>query len=144
MNSYSKAISRNEVIYFFRGKGDYFSPDRDREGEHDFSFTSFNIFSFCKEIGEGKFYEQLNKDLLKYCRTMNFTIEDLNIIVAIIWTYYYFKNEENRFVNEWKIDGEIIDWIRKAHSKFELNNTEIRKINSMIQQLSDRFGFRLI
>ena len=61
MNYYRKAIEQDRVIDFFRGEGEYFEADRERQGIYNFSFTSYAIMGYGIECGESILYKKLNE-----------------------------------------------------------------------------------
>lgn len=143
MNYYSKAIKQNEVFDFFRGKGEYFDADLDREGSHNFSFTSYNVMGYGTENGESTLYQQLDKDLLKYINLPDFSLDDLKIIIGLIWVYFLFRKEDHTFKTDWIISSELIDKIHRKIVFFEEAHENSEDLNRMISSLSDRFDFHI-
>jgi hypothetical protein len=135
MNIYKKAIEKNEVICFLRGNGEYFEKDRDREGKHDYSFTTFHIMGYALEINESIFFDQLNKNLLEYISLNDFNIQDSRNILSIIWVYCLFK-DENKIHSNWIIDKNVIKKI--------LDNSKNEEIKDIIDRLRSRFNFNIV
>lgn len=144
MNYYQKAIEQNEIIAFFRGVGEYFEADLDREGTHDFSFTSYNIMGYGLEYGEEELYKHLNNDLLSYINIQYFTLRDLKNILGLIWVYNLFRNEDHAFKTDWIIPKQLIKIILDKIKYFELNGEDLSTIHRTIDAIKNRFGFDLL
>lgn len=143
MNYYFKAIKQNEVFDFFRGKGEYFDADLDREGSHNFSFTSYNVMGYGTEYGESALYQQLNTDLINYINLQDFNLNDLKIIVGLVWVYFLFRKEDHTFKTDWTISSELLNNLRRKIQFFKESNENSEDLNRMISSLADRFDFHI-
>jgi hypothetical protein len=140
MNYYKLARYNNEVSDFFRGKNKYFDPDRERDGIHNFSFTSYNLFDYASEIGENFFYKLLDQDLMEYMNEEDFNVKDLSIIIKIIWMYNYFRKEDGLLKNDWKISENLIKKINYFIENINLDT----KTCELIDELYLRFNYNYI
>lgn len=143
MNYYKIAIDENNVVDFFRGKGKFFDADLDREGTHNFSFTSYNIMGYGTEFGEKQLYERLNLDLLYYINVSDFGRKDLENIIGIIWVYNLFRKEDNLLKTDWIISGELRSLILSKVAQLEKTESDISNIKRIMENLSKRFDFNI-
>lgn len=143
MNFYNKAISNNEVINFFRGKGDYFDLDRDRN-THNSAFTFMQIIDYGAEFGEDKLYKQLEGDISNYLSLDDFSINDFNTVLGIIWFYFVYRKEENVLKQDWKIPGSITKKINDKIFEFKSQHIDLEKTTRIINQLNTRFDYNSI
>jgi hypothetical protein len=142
INYYKKAIEKNQVIDFFRGKGEYFELDIDR-GIHNEAFTSLNVIGYATELGEEKLYNQLNIDLLKYFGIEDFSINDLSIVLNILWFYFVYRKEENVLKIDWDLPVKINELIVEKIKMFSSEKNELSNINRIVMNLEKRFAFKL-
>lgn len=143
MNFYSKAINYNEVVNFFRGEGDYFDLDRDR-GVHNSAFTFMQIIDYGTEFGEEKLYKQLEADISNYLSIDDFSINDFNTILGIIWFYFVYRKEENVLKQNWKIPDSITKKINYKIFEFKSQSVDLEKTTRIIIQLNTRFDYNSI
>lgn len=143
MNKYKTAIDKNEIPLFFRGKGEYYYPDRDREGVHNIGAMSFVVMGYGTEYGEEELYSQLNGDLNEYIDLGDFNLGDLTGIFGIIWTYHLFRKEDNLFKNDWLMSYDLLEKIKIKIELFEEKGEDLSNIFRVLKNLRERFGFIL-
>lgn len=142
MNLYKTAIDKNQVFDFYRGKGNYFDLDRDR-GIHNSAFTSMQVIGYGTDFGEEKLYNQLNSDLLKYITSDDFSFEDLNVIIGIIWFYFVYRKEEELLKQDWNIPNQLIELFATKMELMKSNGEDLSNIFRVIKNLKERFGYTL-
>lgn len=142
MNYYNTAIYKNQVIDFFRGNGEYFEADRDREGVHDFSFTSYQIMGYGMDYGEKILYKRLDEDLIKYVQIPDFTYRDLMNILGIIWVYQLFRKEDKVLKHDWEMSSELSKGILEKINFFQKTESDISHMTRILNSLEVRFNYR--
>lgn len=139
MNYYQIAIEKNQVIDFFRGKGEYFDLDRDR-GIHDFGFTAMHVIGYGTEFGENKLYPQLSSDLLAYISQDDFSFADLTNVLSIFWYYFIYRKEEKLLKSDWSVSDQLIKSIRVKMELFRSQGEDFATVDRIIKNIKERFN----
>jgi hypothetical protein len=142
MNWFSKAIKQDEIIPFFQGKVEYFDLDRDR-GQHDPVTTYMHIIEYGKQFGERAMYNQLNIHLIKYLNIHNFSKQDLEVVLGVIWNYLIYRKEKNVFTEDWSIETKIVHRLQRYINEL----CKVEDCSNVLQTLSNmklRFNFDLL
>jgi hypothetical protein len=142
MNFYKQAISKNDVLNFFRGKNEYFDLDRDW-GVHNNATTALNILGFRHETIEEELFRQLNEDLLNFIKEPDFDFQDFNSIIGFIWFYLVYRFTEKKIETDWHISQELIDLMNTKWEYYNHSNEDVSNINRVISNMKVRYDFVL-
>jgi len=128
-NKFKKAIEMNELYEFIRGEGDYLIYDREYGRHCILGAWEYHIIPFI-DLSEGKYIKQIFQLLLNKIKQNLFSIEDMDLLLDHLFTYYYLLNANNLQQNyildlEKDIIHELKIYEKKIIKSHLVNNVKI-------------------
>ena len=125
MSKFERALSNNEISAFFKGEGEYFSPEEFNMGYHNELINWQGMLAYLEEKETP--FELLVKYFRLYLNTVEENALDAWMLFSNIASYYFLRKKNRYFLTE---NEDLID---------ELTAEEKKKIGVLYRYLRENF-----